>query len=58
MSNFADANILLEILLPDRLKAAAAKQALLESTRLKISPLSAHLYVHFGKKGDLPVAQY
>ena len=57
MSHFADANVILEILLPDRPKAAAAERALLKADDLKTSPLGAHLYVHFGKKGGLPLDQ-
>jgi predicted nucleic acid-binding protein len=48
MRIFLDANILLEVLLPGRPKAALAESyAKQESV---VSPLSAHLYAYFGKK--------
>ncbi len=48
MSVFLDANILLEILLPGRQKSALADSY--AQDKAAVSPLSAHLYVHFGKK--------
>jgi predicted nucleic acid-binding protein len=53
MSVFLDANILLEVLLPGRPKAALAAEYAQDET--VVSPLSAHLYVHFGKKEGFPV---
>ncbi len=48
MSVFLDANILLEVLLPGRPKATLASSY--ARNEAVVSPLSAHLYVHFGKK--------
>ena len=53
MSAFLDANVLLEVLLPGRLKAKmAAKYIQRESV---VSPLTAHLYVYYGKKEGFPL---
>ena len=48
MSIFLDANILLEVLLPGRQKAALADRYVQEEA--VVSPLSAHLYAYFGTK--------
>jgi predicted nucleic acid-binding protein len=48
MSTFLDANILLEVLLPGRQKAALADKYLQEEA--VVSPLTAHLYAYFGTK--------
>ncbi len=53
MSVFLDANILLEVLLPGRLQAALADNY--AQNEAVVSPLSAHLYVHFGKKEGFSV---
>ena len=46
---FFDANFLLESLLPQRAKTKIATD-LLAVSHVVISPLTAHLFVHFGKK--------
>ena len=48
MSVFLDANILLEVLLPGRQKAALADRYV--QNEAVVSPLSAHLYAYFGTK--------
>lgn len=48
MSAFLDANILLEVLLPGRPKAALAEKYMQDEA--VVSPLSAHLYAYFGKR--------
>lgn len=48
MSIFLDANILLEVLLPGRPKAALAYSY--AQKEAVVSPLSAHLYAYFGRK--------
>ena len=53
MSVFLDANILLEVLLPGRLKVALADSY--AQKEAVVSPLSAHLYVYFGKKEGFSV---
>ncbi len=53
MSTFLDTSFLLEVLLPSRPKVkAAAKYALRESV---VSPLTAHVYLYFGKKEGFPL---
>jgi predicted nucleic acid-binding protein len=49
---FADANILLEVILPDR-PAIEAAQDYLGLNHVVISPLTAHLVVYFGLKANL-----
>lgn len=53
MSLFLDANVLLEALLPARQRAAVAHNYIRKEA--VVSPLSAHLYVHFGKKDGFSV---
>ena len=53
MSAFLDANILLEVLLPGRQKAALADKYLQEEA--VVSPLTAHLYAYFGTKEGFPI---
>jgi predicted nucleic acid-binding protein len=55
MSTFLDANVLLELLLPGRAKTAAARQLVAHASGIVISPLTAHLYVHFGRKGGVSI---
>lgn len=50
MSMFIDANVLLEMLLEGRSKPDAARKVIAAADRAIISPLTVHLYVHFGKK--------
>lgn len=57
MKTFFDANVLLEVILPDRQRVEAAKQAIATAQAQIISPLTVHLYVHFGQKQDFPLQQ-
>jgi predicted nucleic acid-binding protein len=50
MKTFFDANVLLEILLPDRDNPGRATRALRSATTQIISPLTVHLYAHFGRQ--------
>lgn len=49
----ADANVLLEILLPGRLRFAEAARSLSQHADVRISMLSVHLILHFGLKEGL-----
>lgn len=51
-SVFIDANVLLESLLKDRKKAEKA-QKYITSHDVVISPLTAHLFVYFGRKDGI-----
>jgi predicted nucleic acid-binding protein len=53
MDTLVDVNVLLELILPDRPKAPEAARFLGASENLVLSPLTAHLYVYFGKKAGL-----
>lgn len=57
MKTCFDANVLLEVLLPKRLKPDIASEAIRRAKMPSISPLSAHLYVHFGKKENFEVSE-
>ena len=50
MKAFFDANVLLEILLPDRDNPDRAIQALRAASAQVVSPLTVHLYVYFGQR--------
>ena len=50
MSTCIDANVLLEMLLEGREKPDVARAAIAQANRAVISPLTVHLYTHFGKK--------
>lgn len=50
MKSFFDVNVLLEMLLEGRLGLSVALAAVSEADSASISPLVAHLYVHFGLK--------
>lgn len=53
-SLFVDVNVLLEMVLPGRRYANQAVAAI-AGQQTAISPLSAHLLVHFGRKERLPI---
>lgn len=52
----ADANVILETLLPERPKVAAVEQSLAGKT-VHISMLTVHLAYHFGKKEGYSLAE-
>ena len=56
MKTCIDANVLLETLLEGRIKANVATKYLSRVENGALSPLSAHLYVHFGIKEKHAVA--
>jgi len=45
-----DANVLLEVLLEGRKRSHIAATVLGRASKIALTPLSYHLYVHFGKK--------
>lgn len=53
-ASFIDANVLLETVLKDR-KYAEKAQRYVGSNNTIISPLTAHLFVYFGKKDGLEI---
>lgn len=50
---FLDANVLLDIILPERPRLALVQQFLADTPAVAISALSVHLAVHFGQKAGL-----
>lgn len=50
MKTFIDANVLLEVLLAGRKRAATATASLRRIDDGAVSPLTVHLYVYFGRK--------
>jgi predicted nucleic acid-binding protein len=57
MKTFFDANVLLEILLPDRANPDKAIKALQATNAHIISPLTVQLYAHFGHKQGFDLDQ-
>ncbi len=57
MITFFDANVLLEILLPERSNPDRAIQALRAASAQVVSPLTVHLYAHFGQKQGFELSQ-
>lgn len=56
MKTCFDVNVLLEVLLRGRKKSNVASTILSRTQQAYISPLSAHIYVHFGKKENHNIA--
>jgi predicted nucleic acid-binding protein len=50
MKTFIDANVLLETLLEGRQHPAQAAKAIAQAETAVVSPLTVHLYLHFGRK--------